>query len=69
MSHIPVLLADDRALFPARVAGFLAAESDFEIVGEAADGSEAVEMACSLFRRDPDGSLHADHGRAGSRAK
>ena len=49
MSRIRVLLVDDHTLFRHGVAGFLAAESDFEIVGEAADGREAVEMARALL--------------------
>jgi DNA-binding NarL/FixJ family response regulator len=49
VSRIRVLLVDDHTLFRRGVAGFLAAESDFEIVGEAADGREAVEMARSLL--------------------
>ena len=49
MTPIRVLLADDHALFRGGVASLLAAESDFEVVGEAADGSQALEMARELM--------------------
>jgi len=45
MTAIRVLLADDHALFRRGVASLLAAESDFEVVGEAGNGREALEMA------------------------
>jgi DNA-binding NarL/FixJ family response regulator len=48
MAPIRVLLADDHALFRQGVASLLATEPDFEVVGEAADGREAVEMARAL---------------------
>ena len=48
MYPIRVLIADDYALFRHGLASLLAAESDFEVVGEAADGREAVEMAREL---------------------
>jgi DNA-binding NarL/FixJ family response regulator len=49
MSRIRVLLADDHALFRGGVASLLAADSDFEVLGEAADGRQAVEMALALM--------------------
>ena len=49
MTAIRVLLADDHALFRRGVASLLAAESDLEVVGEAADGRQAVEMARELM--------------------
>jgi len=49
MSSIRVLLADDHALFRRGVASLLAAESDFDVVGEAVDGRQAVEMARELM--------------------
>jgi len=49
MSGIRVLLADDHALFRGGVASLLATQSDFEVVGEAADGRQAVEMARELM--------------------
>ena len=49
MTPIRVLLADDHALFRRGVASLLAAESDFEMVGEAADGRQALEMARELM--------------------
>ena len=45
---IRVLLADDQALVRAGFASLLDAEPDIEIVGEAADGAEAVELARRL---------------------
>ena len=49
MPPIRVLLADDHALFRQGVASLLAAESDFEVVGEAVDGQQALEMARELM--------------------
>ena len=48
-SPIRVLLADDHSLFRKGIASLLAAERDFEVVGEAADGSEAVARAQELM--------------------
>ncbi len=49
MSPIRVLLVDDHALFRKGVADLLASEPEFELVGEAGDGSRAVEMARELM--------------------
>jgi DNA-binding NarL/FixJ family response regulator len=49
MTRIRVLLADDHALFRRGVAAYLAAEPDFEVMGEAADGSQALEMVRELM--------------------
>ncbi len=43
MSKIRVLLTDDHTLFRRGIHTLLAEESDIEVVGEAANGSEAVE--------------------------
>jgi DNA-binding NarL/FixJ family response regulator len=43
-SPIRVLLADDHALLREGLRGLLDAEPDFEVVGEASDGAEAVEQ-------------------------
>ena len=43
--RIRVLLADDHTLVRQGLAGMLRAVDDFEVVGEAADGAEAVEKA------------------------
>ncbi|WP_281285883.1 response regulator [Nocardioides humi] len=43
-----VLLADDQALVRSGFRMILSAESDIEVVGEAADGAEAVELARRL---------------------
>ena len=49
MNRIRVLVADDHALFRKGLASLLAEEADFEVVGEAVDGSQAVEMARELM--------------------
>jgi DNA-binding NarL/FixJ family response regulator len=46
-----VLLADDQALVRAGFRALLSAEPDIEVVGEAADGAEAVEL---VRRRQPE---------------
>jgi DNA-binding NarL/FixJ family response regulator len=48
MAPIRVLLVDDHTLFRRGVAALLAAEPDFELVGEAEHGAEAIEMAREL---------------------
>jgi DNA-binding NarL/FixJ family response regulator len=48
MTPIRVLIADDYALYREGLASLLAAESDFEVVGEAKDGLQAVEMALEV---------------------
>jgi DNA-binding NarL/FixJ family response regulator len=47
MPRIRVLLADDHPLFRRGVADLLRAEGSFEVVGEAGDGRQAVELARS----------------------
>jgi DNA-binding NarL/FixJ family response regulator len=49
MSAVRVLLADDHVPFRKAVADLLAAEHDFQLVGEAGDGAEALEMARELL--------------------
>ncbi|MFQ5767575.1 MAG: response regulator transcription factor, partial [Acidobacteriota bacterium] len=49
MDLIKVLLVDDHALFRAGVAGLLRQQKDFNVVGEAQDGREAVEKAADLM--------------------
>ena len=49
--HIKVLLVDDHALFREGVAEIFEAEEDVEVVGEAANGLEAIAMA---EREQPD---------------
>lgn len=52
-SHTPirVLIADDHAMVRSGLAGFLLANDDLELVGEASNGSEAVR-ACAETRPD-----------------
>jgi YesN/AraC family two-component response regulator len=45
---IRVLLADDQALVRAGFRALLDAQDDIEVVGEAADGAQAVELAGKL---------------------
>jgi DNA-binding NarL/FixJ family response regulator len=49
MPPLRILLADDHALFRGAVASLLAHESDFEVVGQAVDGCQALEMARELM--------------------
>lgn len=48
MTRIRVLLVDDNAGYRQRLARLLQLEQDMEIVGEAADGSEAITRAREL---------------------
>jgi DNA-binding NarL/FixJ family response regulator len=48
MSKIRVVLTDDHTLFRQGIRTLLAAEPDLEVVGEAADASQAVELARKL---------------------
>src|SRR3954470_22292627 len=48
MPKIKCLLVDDHTLFRQGVRRLLESESDFEVVGEAANGGEAVEKATEL---------------------
>src|SRR5512140_2234224 len=45
MSKIRVLIADDHALFREGIRALLTGYDDIEVVGEAADGREAIEQA------------------------
>ncbi len=45
MSKIKVMIADDHALVREGISAFLRMSSDIEVVGEAADGLEAIEVA------------------------
>ncbi|MEX0762452.1 MAG: response regulator [Dehalococcoidia bacterium] len=46
--HLTVLIADDHTVLRQSLAAFLRRQEDLEIVGEAADGQQAVEMARTL---------------------
>jgi two-component system response regulator NreC len=48
MSKIRILLADDHTLFRQGIKTLLAAESDMEVVGEAADAAAAADKATEL---------------------
>jgi DNA-binding NarL/FixJ family response regulator len=51
---IRVLIADDHAVVREGLRGFLALQDDIEVIGEAADGQEAVEAVTTL---EPDVAL------------
>ena len=46
---IRVLVADDHAVVRAGIVALLSAEPDIEVVGEAVDGEQAVELALALL--------------------
>lgn len=46
---IRILVAEDHAVVREGTVGVLERESDFEVVGEAGDGKEAVRLACELL--------------------
>ena len=48
---IRVMLVDDQELFRSAIRVIVNAQDDLEVVGEAADGEEAVALAAQL---DPD---------------
>ena len=50
---ISVLLADDQALVRAGFHLILSAESDLEVIAEAADGLEAVQLAIAGLVQTP----------------
>ena len=45
---ISILLADDQSLFREGLHTLLSAQSDFQVVGEAANGEEALQLAATL---------------------
>ena len=49
MEQIKVLLVDDHSLFRRGVAAVLAEQENMEVIGEAADGLEAIEKARKLI--------------------
>ncbi len=49
MEKTRILLADDHALFRRGLAGLLAAQPDFEVVGQAGNGKEVLELARELM--------------------
>src|SRR3990170_7253504 len=48
MPRVSVLLVDDQNLFRSCLAALLASAEDMEVIGEAADGREAVEKTRAL---------------------
>ena len=61
---VRVLVADDQPLMRTALVTCLSAETDFEVVGEASDGIEAIELvATRAARRGRDGRPHAEHER------
>jgi DNA-binding NarL/FixJ family response regulator len=48
MAKIRIMLADDHTLFRQGIRTLIAAESDMEVIGEAANGGDAVERANEL---------------------
>jgi two-component system, NarL family, response regulator NreC len=48
MPRIRILLADDHALVRAGIRSLLEQQPDMEVVGEAANGQEAIESVCDL---------------------
>ena len=51
MEPIKILLAEDHAVVRESIRESLAHESEFEVVGEASDGEEAVKLAKELSAR------------------
>ena len=49
MSKIKVIIADDHELFREGTRNLIEQEKDLEVVGEASDGEEAIELATKLF--------------------
>ena len=61
MDKISVLLVDDHPLFRQGLRDVLRSEPDIAVVGEGADGNEALELARKLnLRRTPLLSFHRD---------
>ena len=60
---IRVLIADDQQLVRSGFRMMLEAEGDIEVVAEAADGQEAVDLGTSCARRRAARPAHAAHGR------
>jgi len=53
MNEITLLIADDHPLFRQGVVDTLSFEKDFRIIGQAANGDEAIELIRSLKPKVP----------------
>ena len=62
---IKVLLADDQTLVRQGIRLLLEIEPDIQVVGQAADGREALQQVEVLRPDVPDGCTHAGDGRGG----
>ena len=60
---IRVMVVDDHAVVRGGLSAFLLAYDDLVLVGEAANGVEAVRLVALPPRRDPHGSRDARDGR------
>jgi DNA-binding NarL/FixJ family response regulator len=49
MEKLRILIADDHPMFCHGIRMLLESKPDFEVVGEAATGEEAIDLACSLI--------------------
>jgi len=49
MKPVSILLVDDQPLFREGLRTLLSVHSDFEVVGEAGNGAEAIRLVCSLL--------------------
>ncbi len=64
MSNIHILLADDHSVMRTGLRLVLERQADFEVVGEASDGREAVALAAAASAgRGGDGHHHAQPQR------
>ena len=63
--RLSVLIVDDQAPFRAAMKAVLKRAAEFELVGEAANGSEAVTLVVAR----PGGGVTHPRGRSGRRAR
>ena len=66
MTSIRLLIVDDHPVVRDGLRGMFSGDPEFEVVGEASDGAEAIELAGRLSPgRDPDGPPDARRQRRG----